>query len=296
MRFNPTVVLCLAALLLTALVPAGSASSPDSWRVVGVYSNCFDYTFKSISGADGPNPRLAFNRLDGRTFFVRQGEKLGDYTVHSFETSERREFNPTVNAYQTKRSASVILKGRDAEEITLEMGEPPPARPGKIARMVKLDTGKTQLARVGDIVLCSPIPAKITSISAAAVGMVSQGRDWLIPALSDEERSQLIARREAQRQSMIAAQVTQNAGAQRVEVEANDRINIPFERPTRFANVTFDPLQYTTVTPAKHIAASMVYRERGADGKTRIKVMRIPLDVPMFHTTTYRGSLLVPVR
>jgi len=298
MRLSLTVVFCLGAALLLGLAPAADASSPGSWRIVGVYSNRFDYKFMSVSGADGPNPKLAFNRIDGRTFFVAKGEKLGDYTLESFETSVERVFNMSVRAYQRERIGSAVLRGKDGEKVTLEMGKPAPSRPGKIAKMVKIPTGKTRLVRVGDVVYCDPVPARITSISASTVGMVAQDQDWLIPRLSDGERADLIARRVNSRAATAAAQVVQNNGVQRVDIGVRDpnHVNIPFQRPARFASVTFNPLQHTTVTPAKHIAASMVYRERGADGKTRIKVLRIPLDMPMFHTTTYRGSILVPVR
>lgn len=295
MRSTLTVVVCLGMAVL-CLVPQARASSPDAWRLVGVYSNRFDYTFKSINGASTTNPKLAFNSFDGRTFFVPKGGKLGDYTLESFEMSEKRIFNASIRAYQKKRSASAVLRGKDGEKVVLEMGKPAPRRPGKIARLVKLPTGKTRLVRVGDVVYCSPVPAQITAISAFAVGMVSQGGDWSIPRLSAEERADLVTRRERRRQALVAAQVAQNDGMQRVEVGARaaDPIHIPI-RPTRIASVTFDPLQYTRVTPAKHIAASMVYRERQPDGSSRVKVLRIPLDMPMFHTTTYRGSILVPV-
>lgn len=297
MRSTLTVVVCLGATILTGVVDRAGASSPDSWRVVGVYSNRFDYTFKSVSGAGGPNPKLAFNRLDGRTFFVGKGGELGDYTVESFETSEKEVFNASIRAYQKKRTGSAMLRGKDGEKVVLEMGKPAPLRPGRIARLVKLTTGETRLVRAGDVVLCSPVPAQITSISAAAVGMVTRDGDWSVPMLTAEERGELIARRESRRQATLAAQVTQNAGVQRIDVGVNDgnHINIPFQ-PSRIANVTFDPLQYTTVTPATHINASMVVRERQPDGTSKIRVVKIPLDMPMFHTTTYRGSILVPVR
>lgn len=189
-RKNLATMLVLACCLCFALTVAeGSHEDIRIWRTE---PDSFDLVLKSSFAGSGKSQVIALNHRSGQTFFVKVGEKVGEYKVISYEETTERIFKPTVNAYQSKKVGTVLLEGPDGEKVTLKQGKRV-KQPGRLAYLISLVTGQWSTVRPGDKAQLDDSEISITSVDKEAVEAVVDEENLSIKPISSEEKDDLVA-------------------------------------------------------------------------------------------------------
>jgi hypothetical protein len=267
-------------------------------RVLCVYSNCFEFLFTSVVSGSGDDATLAFNHLSGRTAFVKVGQRLGEYTVESAATNTQEVFNPTINANQTVKTGVATLR-KDGETIRLEMGRPLPV-PGYQALVAWLGTGEAAYLRAGDLVTDVTPPATVVSVEPGSVTLASPAGLMAVSPATGEERSQLFdlwrTRRESEQQARVA-EAFRRDDAIRAEQQAEEQRQaaaVP-RRPRRIVQLTFNPLQITSVTKVDQVVGQIVVpvtTVRNGKTVTNVETRQLTIPMPQFEKFEYRGTIL----
>ncbi|MDP6526018.1 MAG: hypothetical protein QGI24_03285 [Kiritimatiellia bacterium] len=190
-RKSQVAMLTLVACLCLAFTKA--ESSQEDVRIWRTEPDSFDLILKSSFAGGGESQVVALNHRSGQTFFVKVGEKVGEYKVVSYEETTERIFKPTVNAYQSKKTGTVHLEGPDGEKVTLKQGKRV-KQPGQLAYLISLDTGQWSTVRPGDRAQLDDVEISITSVDKKAVEAVVDEEDLSIKPISREEKDTLVAR------------------------------------------------------------------------------------------------------
>ncbi len=279
--------LCLG-LILTGVA---QGSTPDAWRLLGVWSNCFDYVFTSVAISQRGRPILAFNEIGGRTYFVQEGDALGSYTVESFTPKTERVFNPNVQAYLSHNGGTVTLRRAGGERVVLEMGKPLP-QPGLLARLGKWKTGETRYVRMGDTLWCSPLAAQVIAIAPSAVELLAEGKTWIVSPPSEAERAHLTSLHASARETGVRNPSRNEARrAEPPGFEAAPAIVAPRGAP--LVHLTFDPFTVVREVPRSHPIDVSITTWQPGTSRGAVRVVKIPLPLPQFQTVMYRGSVVV---
>lgn len=184
---------------LVAAATAAGATDVSDLRVMGVRSNCFEYTFmSSMSGAKGD--RLVFNHVDGSTQIVQVGDRLGSYTVAAYTGSVERVHNPTLNADQERKSGTVVLRDAAGRDRVLKMGEVLPDE-GWTACLVALDSGAWRYVVPGDDLELSDGTVRVGQVGPDGVRVRDATSERVVVALTDAERKAMADRWERDEQS-----------------------------------------------------------------------------------------------
>jgi hypothetical protein len=291
-------VLCLALLCVGSTALAGTT---NSLRVLSVYSNCFDYVFSSIASSAGDRPTLAFNHLGGRTTFVKVGEKLDDYVVQSVEPRTEEVFNPTINAYQTVKTGSVVLKN-DRDTLRLEMDRPL-RQSGYLGLVAWLDTGATAYVRVGATVGTDP-ESVVSAIDPTGLTLSSPDGVLAVALATQDDRDGLASlwqrRQEEEAARSRVAAVTQQDAAMQIDLQARvqpqpQQAPVRGRRPTRLVELTFNPLQIVNVTQTRMpVAWAVVPVTKTINGKqvSGFETKEFTVPMPQFDRIEYRGTIM----
>lgn len=193
MRRRCTIVFSIAAFCI-GLGSGVPAETPDEvLRVYETNPDTFDLVFASVMNADTATPLVSLNHRNGRTFFARKGESVGGYTVENIAVTSVDVFDPSLDATQKERRASVVLKGKNGESVTLDMGKPLPIA-GLRAKIVSLARGDLWDVRVSDRLLLVNFPVFIvTEVNSESISLADTNNTYRIPMISEEEKSQIAA-------------------------------------------------------------------------------------------------------
>jgi hypothetical protein len=138
------------------------------------------------------NPVLSFNHRSGRTFFVRPGERLGDYGVSDFKLVTTQVFNPAIKMNQERKTGRVTLSATNQAAIILELGKRL-SRPGWMAYLVNLSDGNWWSVKEGDTVMAGAQLFGIGPVNSNSVVLISVGRTNEAPVITGDEAKQLAA-------------------------------------------------------------------------------------------------------
>lgn len=169
-------------------------------RVYAIKPACFEYMFTSSMEKSEGRPGLSFNHVNGRTVFAGIGDSVGEYIVKSYEPGVELVFNPSVDSYVQKKTGTVILQSAGGKKITLEMGKILP-QPGWIACMVWLDSGNWMYVNENDAVLVGDAEVPVSDITDQAVTLMAGDSKYTVSAISDNEKSGLLALWESRRKA-----------------------------------------------------------------------------------------------
>jgi hypothetical protein len=186
-------------ILLCTAVAAGAGI--ESLRVQETRPAVFDYQFASIVSRAGAQPVLAFNQRDGKSFFLKVGDPLGEYRIVSFDPRSRKVFNPSLNARLEEDCSVATLKKLDGSRVVLERGRWLP-QPGLSAVVVHLETDATWTLQAGDALrLDDEAGITVADIRSNAVFLSTAGTRYAVPVITEDERqSLLLVRKELRRQ------------------------------------------------------------------------------------------------
>jgi len=270
LSFRVAVGLCLAALPAAGL----RADIAESIRVYDVRSAVFPYVFKAVVSTSGEQATLSFNHRMGRTYFVRVGEKLGEYTVRSYESRTKKVFSETLNTWREREAGLATLVGPNGNEVALEQGKPLP-QPGHMACLVSLGSGRWQQVYEGEALVLDKMEAAVESVTEEGV-TISQGNERNgVPAISKEEKQQLAEMWEA------AARKRREELARRAEeekpepeprqvvryVRSRPRLSVEVRRATHFFGGDYAyPTEYQVIP---------VF-DRDASGRLRPRAIVVP--------------------
>lgn len=168
------------------------AGPSGSVRVYAVEPASFDYVFTAIVSSSATNPVLSFNHRAGRTYFVRPGERLGDYRVTDFQPVTTRIFNPTINMNQERKGGRVTLSSTNQPGIVLELGKRVP-QPGWMAYLVNLADGNWWSVKESDAVMMGSATLVIGPVGSNSVTLYVAGLTNQAPLITDSEAKQLAA-------------------------------------------------------------------------------------------------------
>jgi hypothetical protein len=161
-------------------------------RVYAIEPASFDYVFTAIASSSATNPVLSFNHRSGRTFFVRPGERLGDYGVSDFKLVTTQVFNPAIKMNQERKTGRVTLSATNQAAIILELGKRL-SRPGWMAYLVNLSDGNWWSVKEGDAVMAGEQSFWVGPVSSNSVILISAGRTNEAPVITGDETKQLVA-------------------------------------------------------------------------------------------------------
>jgi hypothetical protein len=281
-----------------AVAPAAGGQT-GNLRVLGVYSNCFEYLFMSVAGVAGGQPCLAFNHLDGRTSFVKVGDRLGAYTVRKYEPRDTQRFNPSLNAMQTEKSGVATLAGADGESFPLEMGKIR-AQPGFLAMIGDLKTGAAFYARAGDAIGTGAAQAVVSEVAPEQVTVTADQGTRMIGPPSQEEHAALLGlwrsrlEREKQPEKPAIAQSAESAATAAVALAG---VAAQVGQPSHIVQLTFNPLQVVEALPWEQTAAYVVSSSPTATGTGfGVSPVRLSIPMPRFRVTSYTGTVSVYAR
>ncbi|MFO7869910.1 MAG: hypothetical protein R6V03_00555 [Kiritimatiellia bacterium] len=167
---------------------SGETLSPGHLRVWEVREDTFDYLFASWTKNGGGEPVICINHRNGRTFFVKEGGKIGEYTVTAFKPGTEKVFKPTINSYQTKETGTVTLTAPGKEPVTLEQGKPAPM-PGLRARIVSITTGMQWAVREGSVISDGNVFIEIENVTETGVTAGTGEEAEFVAKASGTERS-----------------------------------------------------------------------------------------------------------
>ncbi len=171
---------------------AEGANPSDMIRVYAIEPASFDYVFTAIASSSATNPVLSFNHRGGRTFFIRPGERLGDYGVSDFQPVTTQIFNPAIKMKQERKTGRVTLSATNQPAIVLKLGERFP-QPGWMAYLVNLVDGNWWSVKEGDTVVTGAQALWIGPVGSNSVTLVSAGRTNEVPVITGDEAKQLAA-------------------------------------------------------------------------------------------------------
>lgn len=205
----------IVALALTACSVASSAAGgpADSLRLQAIEPDCFDYVFTSVSRLPGGKTVLAFNSRAGRTFFVREGEEVGEYSLVDYSPA----------------AGSTTLRGPDGDTTVLKQGERF-VRDGWRAKIVDHRSAKQWSVRKGDLVVRDNAAFQVVGVTEDSASIRLGSTVVELPWLSSEEKQQVVRLRKGRREAAMAARV-QAAQAQRVDVHRPQIIPGPIAGP-----------------------------------------------------------------
>jgi hypothetical protein len=161
-------------------------------RVYAIEPASFDYVFTAIASSSATNPVLSFNHRSGRTFFVRPGERLGDYGVSDFKQVTTQVFNPAIKMNQDRKTGQVTLSATNQAAIVLELGKRL-QQPGWMAYLVNLSDGNWWSVKEGDTVMAGAQSLWIGPVNSNSVILISAGRTNEAPVITGDETKQLAA-------------------------------------------------------------------------------------------------------
>ena len=186
------------ALALATAAASVEATGVADLRVMGVRSNCFEYTFMStMSGAGGD--RLVFNHVSGSTHIAKVGDRLGAYTVASYTGFVERVHNPTLNADQPRKSGRVVLRDAAGQERVLTLGAVLPEE-GWTACLLALDSGAWRYVVPGDDLELADAAVRVSRVTADGVWLGGPLAERPVPALTDDERKAVADRWQQEQQ------------------------------------------------------------------------------------------------
>lgn len=284
----PNVLKYVVALTVLSWIRA-HATAMDAIRVYAIRPDCFDYLFTAVVSEFGDKPVLSFNHISGRTFFAQVGETVEEYTVNAFEPRTERVFNPSVSAYQEKKTGMVTLEAPDGSSITLECGKPL-SRPGWMACLVSLDTGMWQYVGAGDIMVIDDTEIIVDSVSQDSVRVSVDGTEHTVPVISEEEKEKLTqlwekCRRQREERLKVEAEKRKADSEKQVVFPAQHEDRPPsrvveVRRPAKFFFGTEYryPTEYEVIPVAVRTASgTLVYKpivvpKRFATGTTGISI------------------------
>jgi hypothetical protein len=178
--------------VMSACIGAVAANPSDMIRVYAIEPASFDYVFTAIVSSSATNPVLSFNHRSGRTFFVRPGERLGDYGVSDFKLVTTQVFNPAIKMNQERKTGRVTLSATNQAAIILELGKRL-SRPGWMAYLVNLSDGNWWSVKEGDTVMAGAQLFGIGPVNSNSVVLISVGRTNEAPVITGDEAKQLAA-------------------------------------------------------------------------------------------------------
>ncbi len=185
-------ILIVVVCVMFGCFPAGAANPADGIRVYAIEQASFDYVFTAMASSSATNPVLSFNHRSGRTFFIRPGERLGDYGVSDFQPVTTQVFNPAIKMKQERKAGRVTLSATNQPAIVLELGKRLP-QPGWMAYLVNLADGNWWSVKEGDTVMAGAQSLRIGPVSSNSVILVSAGRTNEAPVITGDEAKQLAA-------------------------------------------------------------------------------------------------------
>jgi len=185
-------ILIVFVCMIIGCCPAGAANPADGVRVYAIEPASFDYVFTAIASSSATNPVLSFNHRSGRTFFVRPGERLGNYGVSDFKPVITQVFNPAIKMNQERKTGRVTLSGTNQPAIILELGKRL-QQPGWMAYLVNLSDGNWWSVKEGDTVMAGAQALWIGPVNSNSVILVSAGRTNEAPVITGDETKQLVA-------------------------------------------------------------------------------------------------------
>ncbi len=169
---------------------ADAAADMADVRVLRTDQDSFEYLFTgAIASADG-DPLLAFNHRNGRTSFVRTGDFLGPYRVVGFDLKTNQVYMPSLNATLDEAAGKATLVGPAGEKIVLEQDRPLPC-PGRVARLVRLDSGFWWNVREKDVFGLDNKPVFVEEIDADGVMLSADGDLFSIRRMASVEKDGL---------------------------------------------------------------------------------------------------------
>jgi hypothetical protein len=178
--------------MIFGCLPAMAANSAAGIRVYAIEPASFDYVFTAIASSSATNPVLSFNHRGGRTFFVRPGERLGDYEVSNFQPVITQVFNPAIKMNQERKAGRVTLCATNQPAIVMELGKRLP-QPGWMAYLVNLSDGNWWSVKEGDTVVTGAQALWIGPVNSNSVILVSAGKTNEAPVITGDETDQLAA-------------------------------------------------------------------------------------------------------
>lgn len=185
-------ILIVTVCMIFGCLPAGAANPADGVRVYAIEPASFDYVFTAIASSSATNPVLSFNHRSGRTFFVRPGERLGDYDVSHFQPVTTQVFNPAIKMNQERKVGRVTLSATNQAAIILELGKRL-QQPGWMAYLVNLSDGNWWSVKEGDTVMAGAQSLWIGPVNSNSVILVSAGRTNEALVITGDETKQLVA-------------------------------------------------------------------------------------------------------
>jgi hypothetical protein len=182
-------VACVAA----GWAAAACATQVSDLRVMGVRSNVFEFTFMSSMSGGKAADRLVFNHVSGATHVVRPGDRLGAYTVAAYTTAVERVLNPAVNAYQERKTGTVVLRDAAGRLRALKMGAILPEE-GWSACLVAVDSGAWRYVVTGDELGLADGTASVVRVTEREVGVRTAAGEVSIVPMTEAERSEVKSR------------------------------------------------------------------------------------------------------
>jgi len=198
------------ALLSAIAIRAAEREAGDALRVRWIRPSTFDYTLVSVFEGSNDRTILGFNHRSGRSSFVGVGEKLGEYTAVLFLPSTERVFNPTIDAYEEKKSGRAVLRDADGNRIRLQLGVPLEEE-GWTACMVSLDDGAEWRIKQGETIRADNMAFRVADITQRELRVTPEsGTSRVVPLATDEEiaevRERLAKSREMRRKAAAQAE------------------------------------------------------------------------------------------
>lgn len=180
----------------------GAGPELKDLRHCGVRPDTLDYVLMSVVDANAAAPTLSFNHRDGTTHLVRDGGRIGPYTVLSHERTEKRVFDSSINAHRTVPQVTAKLRAPDGRIFEVRSGIPHPMS-GLLATLVSLKNGAMFHVRPGDALRLGSREVRIGEISEESVLVWLGDRGERVPLLAEQEREALVERHR-ERQKALA--------------------------------------------------------------------------------------------
>ncbi len=165
-------------------------------RVAQTEPDAFDYLFTGAIPAPQGGWTLSVNHRSGRTFFVTVGDAVDEWHVTAFEPELQREFSPTLNAWQNRRSGRLTLTDPHGRSVILGM-EKPLEQPGLRATLVSTRSGEAWSVRSGDSFHADGVLLEVMALDANEVWVRHDGVDSALSPILPEELASLSERKRA---------------------------------------------------------------------------------------------------
>lgn len=196
-------------------------SGQNDIRIWRIEPDSFDLILKSAFAGADDSQVLALNHRSGKTFFAKVGDKIGDYTILSYDEQVERIFKPTVNAYQSKKTGIVHMETPNGDRVTLKQGKRV-KQSGLLAYLISLRTGQWSTVRSGEVTELDNLNISVTSVEEEIVEAVVDEQGMIIKPIADEEREALVAKWEErdrlQQERIEAARREKEEAAERAKI------------------------------------------------------------------------------